>query len=48
MTIEYHHRCIFLYWLDINALDELRNEDYESARLFKAKVKMWHDRKIQK
>ena len=34
--------------LDIHALDELRNEAYESARLFKEKVKIWHDRRIQK
>jgi hypothetical protein len=34
--------------LDIQDLDELRCEAYESARLFKEKVKRWHDKKIQK
>ena len=34
--------------LDIQALDELRSEAYESAKLFKEKIKRWHDRKIQK
>ena len=34
--------------LDIHALNEFRNEGYESARLFKENVKMWHDRKIHK
>jgi hypothetical protein len=32
----------------MHALDELRNSAYESARLFKEKVKMWHDRNILK
>jgi hypothetical protein len=32
----------------MHALGELRNSAYESARLFKEKVKMWHDRKILK
>ena len=31
--------------LDIHALDELRSEAYENARIFKEKVKRWHDRK---
>ena len=34
--------------LHIHALGELRNSAYESTRLFKEKVKMWHDRKILK
>ena len=34
--------------LDINLLDEWRNEAYESARLFKEKVKRWHDKRILK
>ena len=34
--------------LDIHALDELRSEAYENARIFKEKVKRWHDRKIEK
>jgi hypothetical protein len=29
-------------------LDEWRSEDYENARLFKEKVKQWHDRRILK
>ena len=34
--------------LDINLLDEWRNEAYESARLFKEKVKIWHDKRIKR
>lgn len=34
--------------LDINLLDEWRNEAYESARLFKEKVKIWHEKKIKR
>lgn len=34
--------------LDLNLLDEWRNEAYESARLFKEKVKIWHDEKIKR
>jgi hypothetical protein len=34
--------------LELNLLDEWRNEAYENARLFKEKVKKWHDRKILK
>ena len=34
--------------LDIHALDEFRNEAYKNARLFKEKIKMWHDRRIRK
>jgi hypothetical protein len=34
--------------LDIQAQDELRSEAYESAKLFKEKVKRWHNKKIQK
>src|SRR3954465_5335268 len=29
--------------LDLSSLDEWRNEAYENARLFKEKVKQWHD-----
>ena len=29
-------------------LDEWRNEAYESARLFKEKFKIWHDKKIKR
>jgi hypothetical protein len=35
-------------FLDLNSLDEWRNEAYENARLFKEKVKQWHDRRILK
>jgi hypothetical protein len=33
--------------LDLHLLDEWRNEAYESARLFKEKEKLWHDKKIK-
>ena len=32
----------------MNSLDEWRNEAYESACLFKEKVKRWHDKRIMK
>jgi hypothetical protein len=34
--------------LDLNLLDEWRNEAYENARMFKEKVKIWHNRKIKR
>jgi hypothetical protein len=34
--------------LDLSSLDEWRNEVYENARLFKEKVKQWHDKRILK
>jgi hypothetical protein len=34
--------------LDLSSLDEWRTEAYENARLFKEKVKKWHDRRILK
>ena len=34
--------------LDLNLLDEWRNEACESAKLFKEKVKIWHDKKIKR
>jgi hypothetical protein len=34
--------------LDLSSLDEWRNDAYENARLFKEKVKQWHDRRILK
>jgi hypothetical protein len=34
--------------LDLRSLDEWRNEAYENARLFKEKVKQWHDTRILK
>ena len=33
---------------DISSLDEWRTQAYENAKLFKEKVKRWHDRRIQK
>ena len=33
--------------LDIHALDEFRSEAYESAQMFREKVKRWHNRKIE-
>jgi hypothetical protein len=32
--------------LDLSSLDEWRNKAYENTRLFKEKVKQWHDRRI--
>ncbi|KAI4357179.1 hypothetical protein L6164_001145 [Bauhinia variegata] len=32
--------------LQLNALDEFRRESYENARIYKERVKAWHDRKI--
>jgi hypothetical protein len=34
--------------LDLSSLDEWRNEAYENARLFKEKVKQWHNKRILK
>jgi hypothetical protein len=34
--------------VDLSSLDEWRNEVYENARLFKEKVKQWHDKRIFK
>ena len=33
---------------DISSLDELRTQAYGNAKLFKEKVKRWHDKRIQK
>jgi hypothetical protein len=33
---------------DLSSLDEWRNEAYKNARLFKEKVKQWHDKRILK
>ena len=33
---------------DLNLLDEWRNEAYESAKMLKERVKIWHDRKIER
>ena len=34
--------------LNLSSLDEWRSEAYENAKLFKEKVKRWHDRRIFK
>ncbi|MCY5088411.1 hypothetical protein OV015_25705, partial [Salmonella enterica subsp. enterica serovar 1,4,[5],12:i:-] len=34
--------------LQLSSLDEWRSEAYENAKLFKEKVKKWHDRRIIK
>jgi hypothetical protein len=34
--------------LDLSSLDEWKNEAYENARIFKEKVKQWHDKRILK
>src|SRR5215216_4658773 len=33
---------------DLSSLDEWRSEAYENVRLFKEKVKRWHDKRILK
>ena len=33
---------------DISSLDEWRTQAYENTKLFKEKVKRWHDKRIQK
>src|SRR4051812_45661833 len=33
---------------DISSLDEWRTQAYENAKLFKERVKRWHDKRIQK
>ena len=32
--------------LQMNELEELRNETYDNARIYKDKIKKWHDQKI--
>ena len=34
--------------LQMNELDDLRNEAYDNARIYKEKTKRWHDQKILK
>lgn len=41
MNVEKEHRL-----LRLNELEELRNESYESARIYKEKNKRWYDSKI--
>ena len=33
---------------DISSLDEWRTQAYENAKLFKEKIKIWHDKRIKK
>ena len=33
-------------FLQMNELEELRNEAYDNARIYKDKTKKWHDQKI--
>ena len=35
-------------FFDISSLDEWRTRAYKNAKLFKEKVKIWHDKRIQK
>ena len=35
-------------YFDISSLGEWRTQAYENAKLFKEKVKIWHDKRIQK
>ena len=32
--------------LQLNELEEFRNEAFENARIYKGRTKMWHDKKI--
>ena len=32
--------------LQLNELEEFRNEAYENARIYKEKTKVWHDKHI--
>ena len=32
----------------MNELEELRNEAYDNARIYKEKTKRWHDKKIMR
>ena len=34
--------------LQLNELEEFRNEAYENARIYKEKTKLWHDKRIVK
>ena len=35
-------------FLELNELEEFRHFAYENAEIYKAKTKMWHDKRIQK
>jgi hypothetical protein len=45
---QYSRDALIKRLLDLSSLDEWRNEAYENARLFKEKVKQWHDKRILK
>ena len=34
--------------LQLSELDEFRNEAYENARIYKEKIKAWHDKHIMR
>ena len=34
--------------MQLNELDEFRNEAYENARIYKEKTKVWHDKQIMR
>ena len=34
--------------LQLNELDEFRNETYENARIYKENTKVWHDKHIMR
>ena len=34
--------------LQLSELDEFRNEAYENARIYKEKMKLWHDKHIMR
>ena len=36
------------FFKQFSSLDEWRTQAYENAKLFKEKVKRWHDKRIQK
>jgi len=36
------------HWLQLNELDELRIEAHENAKIYKAKIKTFHDKTISR
>ena len=47
--LNYDFKLVGEKWLfHISSLDEWRTQVYENAKLFKEKVKRWHDKRIQK
>ena len=47
LPLELEHKA---YWTikDLKPMNEWRTQAYENAKLFKEKVKRWHDKRIQK